>query len=72
MIDAEFTDWRKTFEQLCASAQIPVPSVSAMEHMWDDGLEPEEAAQAGRVALYDRRITPKTDARSLSGYQPAD
>lgn len=52
MTDPEFDAWISGVESACQDAGLPLPDPETLDFMYDDGLEPEDAASAAVRARY--------------------
>ncbi len=52
MTDSEFDAWLAGVERLCQAKHLACPDQATLEFMYDDGLEPEEAASPAARARY--------------------
>lgn len=77
MIDHDFATWSNEFNQLVAARHLDAVDSHVQRFLYDDGLDPDEAAQASRIARYRQKDRPRPASASVAQvlaqkYGPSD
>lgn len=63
----EFRRWAAEAAEICRGAGMDVPEDDALRSMYDDGMEPEDAAAQSIRKRYERRVPFKRSADIAAG-----